>query len=77
MTLLWSELAGGFAGTLVLTTMVRAASELGITRMDLAFLLGTTVTENRRKAKAIGYVFHFLLGLGFALTEPRRMALCT
>ena len=35
--------------------------------MDLAFLLGTIVTENRRKAKAIGYVFHFLLGLAFAL----------
>jgi hypothetical protein len=67
MSFIPSALAGGFVGTLVLTTMLRAASELGLTRMDLAFLLGTTVTENRRKAKAIGYVFHFLLGVGFAL----------
>ena len=62
-----SALAGGFIGTLVLITIIRAASEFGWTRMDLAFLLGTTVTVNRRKAKAIGYVFQFLLGIVFAI----------
>ena len=67
MSAFGSALAGGFLGTIVLTTIVRAAAEMGLTRMDLAFLLGTTVTENRRKAKAIGYVLHFLLGLVFAL----------
>ena len=67
MSAFGSALAGGFIGTLVLTTIVRAAAEMGLTRMDLAFLLGTIVTENRRKAKAIGYVLHFLLGLVFAL----------
>jgi len=63
----WSLFIGGFLGTMVLTTMVRGASELGYTRMDLALLLGTTVTSNRRKAKAIGYLFHFVMGFGFAL----------
>jgi len=67
MSLIPSALAGGFVGTLVLSTIIRAASELGWTRMDLAFLLGTTMTVNRRKAKAIGYVFQFLLGIVFAL----------
>jgi uncharacterized membrane protein YagU involved in acid resistance len=67
MTAFWSALTGGFIGTLVMTTMLRGAAELGFTRMDLAFLLGTTVTDNRRRAKAIGYVFHFLLGIVFAL----------
>jgi hypothetical protein len=67
MTLFWSCLAGGFLGTLVMTTMMRGAAELGYTRMDLAFLLGTAVTESRRKAKAVGYLFHFGLGLAFAL----------
>ncbi len=66
MTTAPSALVGGVLGTLVLTTVLRSASELGFTRMDLAFLLGTTVTENRRRAKAIGYVFHFVLGLAFA-----------
>jgi hypothetical protein len=63
----WSALTGGVIGTLVLSTMTRTASEIGLTRMDLPFLLGTTVTANRRRANAIGYVFHFLLGIAFAL----------
>jgi hypothetical protein len=62
----YSSLGGGFLGTLVLTTILRGASEFGFTRMDLAFLLGTTVTDNRQKAKAIGYAFHFALGIAFA-----------
>jgi hypothetical protein len=61
-----SELAGGFIGTLVWTTIVKAASERGLTRMDLPFLLGTAVTDKRRKARAIGYVLHFGSGLFFA-----------
>jgi hypothetical protein len=67
MPVLWSSLAGGFLGTLVLSTVLRAAGELGVTRMDLPFLLGTTVTDNRRRAKVYGYVFHFLNGLVFAV----------
>ena len=67
MNIYGSAVASGFIGTLVLTAIMRTASEIGLTRMDLAFLLGTMVTENRRRAKAIGYVFHFLIGLGFAL----------
>ena len=37
----WGALAGGFIGTLVLTTSLRTANELGWTRIDLPFLLGT------------------------------------
>ena len=55
-------LAGGVIGTFVLTTVLRAASELGLTRVDLPFLLGTAVTEDRARAKAIGYVMHFGFG---------------
>jgi hypothetical protein len=61
-----SPIAAGFVGTLVMTTIMRGASELGLTRMDLALLLGTAATENRRKARAIGYVFHFIAGIVFA-----------
>jgi hypothetical protein len=62
-----SALAGGFIGTMLLTTIVRAASELGWTRMDLAFLLGTMITDHRRKATAMGYALFFAFGLAFAL----------
>ena len=63
----WGAIAGGFAGTLVLTTALRAANELNLTRMDLPFLLGTAFSADRTRAKALGYVLHFLAGLLFAL----------
>lgn len=64
-----SAFAGGVVGTLVLTTMIRAAGELGLTRMDLPFLLGTTLTEDRQRAKAIGYAMHLALGIMFGLGD--------
>jgi hypothetical protein len=64
---IWGALAGGVVGTLVLTSGLRAASELKLTRMDIPFLLGTAFTENRVRAKALGYVLHFAFGIGFAL----------
>jgi hypothetical protein len=63
----WGAVAGGFAGTLVLTTALRAGNEAGLTRMDLPFLLGTAFSADRTRAKAIGYVLHFLAGVLFAL----------
>ena len=65
--MIWGALVGGLVGTLVLTTMLRAASEFKLTRMDIPFLLGTAVTENRVHAKAAGYALHFVFGLIFAL----------
>jgi hypothetical protein len=63
----WGAVTGGFVGTLVLTTGLRAASELKLTRIDIPFLLGTALTSNRVRAKAIGYVLHFFFGQVFAL----------
>lgn len=61
-----SAIAGGVIGTLAMATIMKAASELGLSRMDLALLLGTVASANRRKARAAGYVFHFLIGIVFA-----------
>ena len=63
----WGAIAGGFAGTLVLSTVLRAASELGMTRIDIPFLLGTAVSTDRTRAKVVGYALHFAAGLVFAL----------
>jgi hypothetical protein len=63
----YGAIAGGALGTVVLTTVLRGASEAGLTRMDLPFLLGTAFTGNRTRAKALGYGLHFVAGLGFAL----------
>jgi hypothetical protein len=63
----WSALAGGFAGTLVLTTALTAGSQLRLTRMDIPFLLGTAFTDDRTRARVWGYALHFVNGLVFAL----------
>jgi len=62
----WGALAGGFVGTLLLTSGLGAATELRLTRIDLPFLLGTAVTADRIRARALGYALHFVLGLAFA-----------
>jgi hypothetical protein len=64
---IWGALAGGFVGTLVLTTMLRGANEFGLTRVDLPFLLGTAVTVDRARAKAVGYLLHLIAGELFAV----------
>ena len=63
----WGTLVGGFAGTLVLTTVLVAASQLRLTRMDIPFLLGTAYTDERTRARVVGYAAHFVAGLLFAL----------
>jgi len=62
-----SNVAGGLVGTFALSTIVRVASEMGLTRMDFALILGTMVTTDRRRARTYGYGIHFGIGLAFAL----------
>jgi hypothetical protein len=64
---LWGALAGGAVGTVVLTSGLRIAQELGWTRMDIPLLLGTAFTDNRSRASVIGYFLHFVNGFLFAL----------
>jgi hypothetical protein len=64
---LWGALVGGMLGTLVLTTALSGASELSLTRIDIPFLLGTAFSQDRRRAKVIGYGLHFVFGVVFAL----------
>jgi hypothetical protein len=68
MTTSWTSLlAAGVLATLVLTTALRGANELGLTRMDLPFLMGTALTTDRRRARILGYVLHFVVGVVFAV----------
>jgi hypothetical protein len=63
---IWGALAGGFVGTLILTTGLRTATELRLTRIDLPFLLGTAFSSDRIRARALGYGLHFIAGFAFA-----------
>ena len=62
----WDALVGGVAGTLVLTIVIATANHLRLTRMDLPFLLGTAFTDDRPRARVVGYALHFVAGLVFA-----------
>mgnify|MGYP003577496965 CR=1 FL=1 len=56
----------GFAATLILTTVMTLSKHLGMTRMDLPFILGTMFTGNRNKAPWVGFFSHLLMGWIFA-----------
>lgn len=56
----------GFAATLALTTLIGGSRGLGLTRMDIPFMLGTMVTPDRSRAKVIGFAMHLCFGWLFA-----------
>ncbi len=57
----------GFVATVVLTAMLDGSQGLGMTRMNIPYLLGTMVTPNRDRAKLIGIGLHFINGWIFSL----------
>jgi uncharacterized membrane protein YagU involved in acid resistance len=64
----WSSwLFWGFASTIVLTSILAGSQGLGITRMNIPYLLGTMFTPSRDKAKFIGILLHFVNGWIFSL----------
>ena len=65
--IVWSSLAGGLIGTVVLTSGVRGAQELGLTRMDIPLLLGSVFCMERSRASLVGFLLHFANGLAFSL----------
>lgn len=56
----------GFVATVILTTLMNLSQGLGLTRMNLPFILGTMFTADRDRAKVYGTVFHMLNGWAFA-----------
>jgi len=62
-----SWLIWGFAATIVLTTASSAAQGVGLTRMNLPYMLGTIFTPDRDKAKLYGFGVHMALGWLFSL----------
>ena len=64
----WSSwLLWGFASTVVLTSILAGSQGVGMTRMNIPYLLGTIFTPNRDRAKFIGFFLHFGNGWLFSL----------
>ncbi len=56
----------GFVGTVILTTLMAGSQALGLTRMNIPFMLGTMVTPDRDRAKLVGFGMHLANGWLFA-----------
>ena len=64
----WRDwLLGSFVATLALTTVMAASQGLGLTRINLPFMLGAMFTPNRERAKLAGFLVHLLNGWIFSL----------
>src|ERR1051326_5496307 len=57
----------GFAATIVLTTVSAVAQGLGLTRMNIPYMLGTMLTPDRDRAKLYGFGIHVAAGWLFSL----------
>lgn len=62
-----SWLLWGFAGTVLLTTVLAGSQGLGVTRMNVPYLLGTLFTSDRDRARLYGVGLHVLNGWLFSL----------
>ena len=62
-----SWLLWGFAATVVLTTLMAGSQGIGMTRMNIPYLLGTMFTASRDRAKVLGVVLHLINGWIFSL----------
>jgi hypothetical protein len=68
MSINWqSILVWGFGATLSLTTIIVVAQSIGLTRIDIPFIIGTMVTPQRDRAKVIGVLMHIFNGWWFAI----------
>src|SRR5688500_16322459 len=56
----------GFVGTVILTGLMAGSQGLGLTRMNIPFMLGTMFTPNRDRAKLAGFGVHLVNGWLFA-----------
>ncbi|HEY2747001.1 MAG TPA: hypothetical protein VGL86_20400 [Polyangia bacterium] len=57
----------GFVGTVVLSTLAATCQGLGLTRMNIPFILGTMFTPDRDRAKVVGLGVHLVNGWIFSL----------
>ena len=64
---LGSAIGWGAMATAVLTLVLTASQGLGWSRISLPYVIGTMFASDRSRAMAVGFVAHWVLGLGFAL----------
>ncbi|MGH8243988.1 MAG: hypothetical protein ACRETY_11640 [Steroidobacteraceae bacterium] len=62
-----SLLIWGLVATVAMTTILQASQGLGLSRLNLPFLVGTLFTRNRNAAVIVGFIAYTIGGWLFAL----------
>jgi hypothetical protein len=62
-----SWLLWGFVSTLLLTTTLALSQGLGMTRINMPYMLGTFFTADRDRARIYGFFAHLANGIAFSL----------
>ena len=65
----------GLLATTGLTAVMISAQMAGLTRMDLPLVLGSILTADPDRARAVGFFLHLAAGQGFALGYAATFAL--
>jgi uncharacterized membrane protein YagU involved in acid resistance len=64
----WGSWAlAAFVATLALSTLLSGSQGLGMTRMNVPYMIGSMVTPAREKAKLYGFGLHLLNGWAFSI----------
>ena len=63
----WEGLAAGGVATVLMTLLMQMGAALGMTRMDMAVMLGSMVRRDAVSARRLGLAVHFMNGLVFGL----------
>lgn len=63
----FSWVFSGFIATLALSALLATSQGIGLTRMNMPYLLGTIVTHDRERARLYGLFAHLLNGWVFSV----------
>jgi hypothetical protein len=64
----WSSwLLSGFVATLALSALLAISQGIGLTRMNVPYLLGTIITHDRDRARLYGFLAHLANGWAFSI----------
>src|SRR5438477_9842888 len=62
-----SWIFSGFVATLVLSALLATSHGIGLTRMNLPYLIGAIVTHDRDRARLYGFFVHMFNGWVFSV----------
>lgn len=63
----WEGLVAGALATVAMTALMQMGAAMGMTRMNMALMLGSMFRRDPESARALGMTLHFMNGLAFGV----------